>query len=127
MYQSPIEVIYKEMRTEFENNVYKAIQDYGVCVDKDELIKALQYDRGQYEKGYADGLLHQKDEWISVDERLPEEEGNTVLYYDGTNVDACLFYFGHFHTIDLYESDRIDGVTHWMPLPTPPMMKGGAG
>ena len=26
-----------------------------VSVDKDELIRALQYDRGQYEKGYEDG------------------------------------------------------------------------
>ena len=27
----------------------------GVNVDKEELLKALNYDRGQYEKGYADG------------------------------------------------------------------------
>lgn len=38
-----------------ENNVYKAILNVGVVVDKDELLKALDYDRGQYEKGYKDG------------------------------------------------------------------------
>ena len=27
----------------------------GVKIDRDELIKALRYDRGQYEKGYNDG------------------------------------------------------------------------
>lgn len=27
----------------------------GVNIDREELIKALRYDRGQYEKGYADG------------------------------------------------------------------------
>ena len=27
----------------------------GVDVDKEELLKALNYDRGQYEKGYSDG------------------------------------------------------------------------
>lgn len=33
----------------------KAIRKVGVNVDKGELIKALQYDRNQYEKGYEDG------------------------------------------------------------------------
>lgn len=67
-----------------------------------------------YNAGYR-----KKSEWISVEERLPEEE-KTVLYYDGTNVGACNFYHGHFHIIDFYEFDRIEGVTHWMPLPKPP-------
>ena len=58
MYQSPIEIIYKEMQTEFENNVYKAVQEYGVSVDKDELIKALRYDRNQYDKGYSDAKIN---------------------------------------------------------------------
>ena len=30
------------------------MQDIGVSVDKEELKKALRYDRQQYEKGYAD-------------------------------------------------------------------------
>ena len=54
-YESPIKVIMGQMRMEQENNIYKAIQDYGVDVDKEELIKALQYDRNQYEKGYVNG------------------------------------------------------------------------
>lgn len=33
----------------------KAIRKVGVNVDKSELIKALQYDRDQYAKGYEDG------------------------------------------------------------------------
>ncbi len=55
MYESPINVICGEMQMAFENEVYKAVQDVHVEVDRDELIKALQYDRGQYEKGFADG------------------------------------------------------------------------
>jgi len=43
------------MRTRLDNDCLKAVQEYGITVDKEELIKALQYDRGQYEKGYADG------------------------------------------------------------------------
>ena len=60
MYESPIEVIYKDLqmqiKEQFENQVYEAVQQCEVHVDKEELIKALQYDRRQYEKGYEDGL-----------------------------------------------------------------------
>lgn len=59
MYNSPIEKIYSELQTQMvqedENMVMKAIRKVGVNVDKGELIKALQYDRNQYEKGYEDG------------------------------------------------------------------------
>ena len=59
MYKSPIEKIYGELQTQMvqedEKLVMKAIREVGVNVDKDELIKALQYDRNQYTKGYEDG------------------------------------------------------------------------
>ena len=64
MYESPIEIITKQMRTQFEDNVFKVIQDQGIFVDKDELVKALQYDREQYQKGYADGLLNNTNKVI---------------------------------------------------------------
>lgn len=54
-YESPITVIMGQMRMEQENNIYKLIRNLGVDVDKEELIKALQYDRNQYEKGYING------------------------------------------------------------------------
>lgn len=54
-YQSPVNIVYQGFHTQLEGDIYKAIQSYGVCVDKDELIKALQYDRDQYKKGFADG------------------------------------------------------------------------
>ena len=55
LYQSPIEIIMQEMHTQFDGEIFKATQTFGVNVDKDELIKALQYDRDQYDKGFADG------------------------------------------------------------------------
>ena len=58
-YKSPIEITYGQFRLEqekrIEGEVFKAIQDYGINIDKDELIKALQYDRDQYRKGFEDG------------------------------------------------------------------------
>ena len=38
-----------------ENQVFQAIQKTGVIVDKEELQKALKYDREQYQNGYNDG------------------------------------------------------------------------
>ena len=40
-----------------EEQTLQAIQKVGIKVDKDELVKALAYDRRQYEKGYADGVM----------------------------------------------------------------------
>lgn len=54
-YKSPIDIIYGETLTSFEEGVYKAVQKCGINVNKEELIKALEYDRSQYDKGYLDG------------------------------------------------------------------------
>lgn len=55
-YESPIQFHLTQMRCEMENDIYKAVQSCGVTVDKDELIKALTYDRQQYDKGFKDGV-----------------------------------------------------------------------
>ena len=57
MYESPIEKVVKEvMKQDEEHLMYSVEQTIGYAIDKEELIKALQYDRNQYEKGYEDGL-----------------------------------------------------------------------
>ena len=56
MYRSPIECITTRINTQIEDYIFKCIQEVGVNVNKDELIKALQYDRDQYTKGYSDGI-----------------------------------------------------------------------
>ena len=53
-YQSPIEVIQTQIQSQIEGEIYKAVMRVGINVDKDELLKALQYDRDQYQKGYTD-------------------------------------------------------------------------
>ena len=63
MYKSPITIIEstidsfaKTVIEQRENAIFAQIQDsFGVDLDKHELFRALQYDRGQYVKGYADG------------------------------------------------------------------------
>ena len=60
MYNSPIEIITTEIiqqiNKQTEEEVYKAVQKIGININKNELRKALIYDRDQYDKGYADGF-----------------------------------------------------------------------
>ncbi|MDT3387692.1 MAG: hypothetical protein LIR46_08040 [Bacteroidota bacterium] len=55
-YESPITLIRKEVENAYnswvEDNVFKMVSSLGIKVDKDELVKALKYDRQQYERGY---------------------------------------------------------------------------
>lgn len=78
MYDSPIHIyeqpftanyneIVKKMVEEQENQrvdyIMEEVRKIGIVVDKDELIKALQYDRQQYEKGYFDGKREKESVW----------------------------------------------------------------
>lgn len=56
LYESPINIIQGQLKIELEGKVMKAVQNVGVEVDKEELIRALQYDRDQYDKGFRDGV-----------------------------------------------------------------------
>ena len=73
MYESPIKLY--EVEARIIEDIVKARDDYilaqvkmAVDVDKEELIKALSYDRQQYDKGYADGYANAKaaGKWILV-------------------------------------------------------------
>lgn len=54
MYESPIKVVQGEMKTQLEGEILKAVHRVGITVDRDELIRALCYDREQYQKGFDD-------------------------------------------------------------------------
>lgn len=57
MYKSPIEVITEEMKLFYDGDVVRAVQKHDIDVDKEELLKALKYDREQYEKGFKCGVV----------------------------------------------------------------------
>lgn len=82
MYNSPIELIVSDWQHQLmeqqENQIYQAVYSTGVNVDKDELIKALMYDRNQYEKGYMDGAR-------DLAERLKEEIKDCLFAYEAGN------------------------------------------
>jgi uncharacterized membrane-anchored protein len=62
MWESPVNIfeihepIIEEINKQTEETVFKAIHRVGIDVNREELIKAMQYDRNQYEKGYKDAI-----------------------------------------------------------------------
>lgn len=70
-YEPPIQLLVREIATKIqeqqEDKVMEVVHSYNINVDKEELIKALQYDRDQYTKGYTDALkqVEKQGEWIT--------------------------------------------------------------
>ena len=63
MYESPINIIISKLCTKLESDCLKSVQRYGFDIDKEELAKALNYDRKQYEKGRTDGYNKALDDF----------------------------------------------------------------
>lgn len=113
MYESPVKIIAENVQMQLEDNVVSTIQKLGIDINKEELIKALDYDRQQYIKGYADGKHDAQFQWIPCSERLPskaDHKDNMVLVcYGNGSV--------RFNT---YMNGWVQGnPVAWMPLPEP--------
>ena len=91
-------------------------------------LRAYGKDLGKIVEPYefiADFLIHSGvtvQEWISVDEMLPEEKVNCIVHYKHAYCDnddywaiGICFYDG-----EKFQMDWSYKVTHWMPLPKPP-------
>lgn len=89
-WKSPITKIYgdihnKILRQDEENYIYAITQAIGYEVDKEELIRALQYDREQYDKGYNDGV---KETFVEELEKIKEEMIEKCKEYRWDNDDV---------------------------------------
>ena len=60
-----------------------------------------------------------QSKWISVDERLPEDEEECIIT-NGIVVEVAQMYGGEFCVIYDLKAAIINDVTHWQPLPNPP-------
>ena len=88
-YKSPIEILTGEpIFKEMDDGVMRATVNCGVHVDKEELLKALAYDRGQYEKGYEDAtkgaIVFEENDRTSRDGgyvRLTNEEAEALWIF----------------------------------------------
>ena len=71
-----------------------------------------------YRNGYADG----KPKWISVKERLPEDDSD-VLAYLRTGEEGRIFTANYANGVwfdCIFNTLATESTTHWMPLPEPP-------
>jgi hypothetical protein len=59
MYESPIELLFTDIHHQIveqqDEQIYQAVMHFVPSIDREELLRALKYDRNQYDKGYADG------------------------------------------------------------------------
>lgn len=85
---------------------------------REQYCKAFEYAKRAYNAGYR------KQEWISVEDRLPEDYNKYLLLLDNGRITI-----GWYHECAMqFIEDGIvvvNRVTHWMPLPEAPKMKGG--
>ena len=121
MYNSPIELIVDEITHQIvkqkDENIYQAVLSYIPNVDKEELLRALQYDRNQYEKGYMDGKADAAQRWIPVSERLPEQYESVIVWTSDREIGEAEYDGKQFYWTS---DDNYTNATHWMPLPEPP-------
>lgn len=125
-WESPVNVFSHEIFNSIKEDVDGAIiveieRQLGVEINKDELIKAMNYDRDQYNKGYQDGLKSNAPRWIPCKERMPEDR-QFVLFCD---IDGNIMIGYHVngrsdtHFIEKESWEDIKNVRAWMPLPEP--------
>lgn len=107
-YELPLDVtmhftdpIIKKINMDSEDAIMAEIStQYGVKLDKEELKKALAYDRGQYEKGYADAM-------VAMSETVNELNRLKSLEFHGDNYENDYWFFSYHemngvHTITVY-------------------------
>lgn len=79
-----------------------------------------------WKSGYQ-AAIDAHPQWISVEDELPKNR-ESILFTDGGCVCSGRYYGGRYYGdkgdwVDFCEvSTLIENVTHWMPLPTPPVV-----
>ena len=101
-------------------------------MDVREKLVELFYDNNvwcdQKIEGLADDVMEiithgvTAQEWISVDDRLPEETINCIVHYQHAYCDNDDYWAIGFCCYDgeKFQLGPAYKVTHWMPLPQPP-------
>ena len=73
-------------------------------------------------EGLADDVIDIIDndltvqEWVSVKDRLPEENTTVIVATDNGVVFQCLYSYDGW---DLWDDNDVN-ITHWQPMPQPP-------
>ncbi len=137
-YESPVTVQIRKIAEQIEEQrenelILKISEQMGVNIDKDELTRALAYDRDQYRRGYEDGWRARSKEvpqWVSAEDELPEDMQRVLIwfeYYRYGDFNCMYQTYGFGYVCDGKWSPFINGETGWQdyrviawqPLPEP--------
>lgn len=90
-----------------------------ICGDARAYIQQLEHRIGELTEKVAQ-LEAAQPKWISVEERLPENDDNYLVFtYDKNEAEIATYYGdGEWLTHDLTNLTRL--VSHWMPIPSMP-------
>ena len=101
----------------------KVLKDY---TKKNNIMASHVILEGYAEELYKAGFC--KQEWISVEDRLPEENGRYLVFVKVSHqlleniTILSILKYNKGQGFDVYSI--AETVTHWMPLPEAPKMKG---
>ena len=87
----------------------------------EERILILETEMEEFQDSLRQLEPPSEPQWISVDDRLPEEEVEVLLKFQyGMTLGQFGEWHGEVQWIETWEGTKVFGVTHWMPLPPPP-------
>ena len=108
-----------------------ALRDLEIKYDFGRRLPPIQIGEEWYHPDHSDmapfinedGSWKRDDkEWISLDEKWPEQGIDVLVFAEGKISqawwDRMSSHFGDWY--DVKNASVIEGVTHWMPLPSPP-------
>lgn len=105
----------------FGHPYHDVVAKHGPCSsDPSDVDSFSEMAWAAFEHGFDCGVESAKPRWISVEERLPEEDGFYLVASE--NYDEVLAANYSDSSIDWLRDDglAVRGVTHWMPLPEVP-------
>ena len=96
------------------------IDDRAICFDghPETLLKKIQ----TFQPWYKMPTLTPPNEWVSVEERLPEGHVQVLMWSAKWNIaEAGSYYNKHFWVYsEIGDGYIAEDITYWMPLPAPP-------
>lgn len=84
--------------------------DFNIYANVGALVLSMLCGWGCCSIGYLLG-----NRWISVEKKLPTKNGRYLVNLNGSVVLIVPFYNGKWQ-----DSDKVDHITHWMPIPYKP-------
>lgn len=107
-------------RTEYPGKDYQELFDYlhnehGLTLLESEMSEIINL-VGKLGGESKEVLQVEHNGWISVENKLPSEEGEYLIYKENDPIEVKYYdlkQWGYYHSAD-------EPPTHWMPLPEPP-------